>query len=230
MRSSLIPILSPLPRPPNKKPASNVLMLPAGRWFRVYETRSRSENYNSTSWPRKQKMTTPKSGQERRQRRKLREVVDTTEPVGTALPALTVEEPPVVTGELVGSAETTRYSGKGGDVKMLARSLREGWDMSTRARSEAIAAVHEALAGTLTARDRSALTKVLISVDRVKIEAEKLDVFAELNGLHSSEAAAPVDIGESASSYYRRLVDACQSVEEVHMLRAIRLRVGDPSC
>ncbi len=89
---------------------------------------------------------------------------------------------------------------------MLARGLREGWDMDSRVRSEAIAAVHEALAGTLTARDRSALTKVLVSIDRLRIESEKLDVYAELNGLHASEAAAPVDTGETARFYIRRLM------------------------
>jgi len=55
---------------------------------------------------------------------------------------------------------------------MLALGLREGWDMDTRTRADAIAAIRETLASRdKLARDRSALSKILVAIDRVQIEA-----------------------------------------------------------
>ncbi len=171
------------------------------------------------------------SGKSRKAKRLACQPDASTELTEAALPTQTVEppveQPPVVAGELVGQSDGT-FSGKGASIRLLARGLREGWDIAAHTRADAIAAIHETLASrTLSARDRSALTKVLVSIDRLKIESEKLDCYAEINGLHAVPVAQVVDHGETARSYVRRLLDACTTLEELDAFVALTNRAGN---
>ncbi len=110
------------------------------------------------------------------------------------------------------------FVGSGKDAALVSQAIREGWQVPKEAKQRVIdALVRHAMKPDLPLGDVERIGRLMEKFDRIQIEASKLRMFSQVNGLEAQEVVK-VDVVDPNEQFVRAALKDCKTVEQAEWL------------
>lgn len=110
------------------------------------------------------------------------------------------------------------FVGSGKDAALVSQAIREGWNVPRDAKQRLIGAlVEQTKRKDLSLSDIDRIGRLMEKFDRIQIEASKLRMFSQVNGLEAQEVVK-VDVVDPNEQFVRAALKDCKTVEQAEWL------------
>jgi hypothetical protein len=123
-----------------------------------------------------------------------------------------------IQGELVPPKPEYTFVGSGKDAALVSQAIREGWQVPTEAKQRIVQALAEhTKRKDLSIGDAERIGRMMEKFDRLQIEASKLRMVAQMNGLEAQEVRK-VSVADPNEQFIKAALKDCKSVEHAEWL------------